>query len=537
MIAAILRAQWLSMRIGAGRGTVFHAAAATIWYGLWTFVAIAVFGVTSTAGGETLRRGLPLGFLAVFLYWQVVPVLSASMGSALDMRKLLVYPVPHARLFLVEVLLRLTAGAEMLLILAGGSAGLLANRAAGDSIRAAGVLAGVLLFIWFNVLLASGVRSLLERLLSRRHVREVLVFLILLLWMVPRLLVITGVRPAFAHGAGGVLRAASWPWGGAAWAAMPQPGAVAWEAYAALVCWCAAAAWFGRWQFERSLRFDAAAAQSFGSSPAPRGTALADRFYRLPGLLWRDPLAAIVEKELRSLARTPRFRMVFVMGFTFGLVVWLPLALHRESPESAMSPHFLTIVAVYALTLLGQVSYWNCFGFDGSAAQIYFAAPQPLAATLVGKNIACLIFVYLEVLIVTGVTAALRMTAGWPRVVETLVVVSVCALYMLALGNVSSVQYPRPLNPERVSQGGASGRFQALIFLFFPVALVPVVLAYVARFAFDSDLAFGVVLALAAAIGGVLYWVALDSAVSTAARRREALIRELSRGEGPVVSG
>jgi hypothetical protein len=32
-------------------------------------------------------------------------------------------------------------------------------------------------------------------------------------------------------------------------------------------------------------------------------------------------MGAIVEKELRSLARTPRYRMVFVMGFSFGLMV------------------------------------------------------------------------------------------------------------------------------------------------------------------------------------------------------------------------
>ena len=60
-----------------------------------------------------------------------------------------------------------------------------------------------------------------------------------------------------------------------------------------------------------------------------------DRLYRFPSLLWRDPLAAIVEKELRSLARTPRFRMVFVMGFTFGVMVWLPMILGRGSRPTA----------------------------------------------------------------------------------------------------------------------------------------------------------------------------------------------------------
>ena len=50
-----------------------------------------------------------------------------------------------------------------------------------------------------------------------------------------------------------------------------------------------------------------------------------------PIVLLPDPLAAVVEKELRALSRTPRFRMVFIMGFSFGLLVWLPITLGRAT--------------------------------------------------------------------------------------------------------------------------------------------------------------------------------------------------------------
>ena len=50
-------------------------------------------------------------------------------------------------------------------------------------------LPAVLIFIVFNLLLASGTRSLLERLLARRKVRELLIFVMFMLWMVPRFLV------------------------------------------------------------------------------------------------------------------------------------------------------------------------------------------------------------------------------------------------------------------------------------------------------------------------------------------------------------
>ena len=274
--------------------------------------------------------------------------------------------------------------------------------------------------------------------------------------------------------------------------------------------------------------------QTNGVSP---WQAAAEAFYRFPARCLRDPLAAIVEKELRSLARTPRYRMVFVMGFSFGLMVWLPMILgNRADRNSTLSRNFLTVVCVYALTLLGQVSFWNCFGFDRSAALIYFAAPQPLSQTFAGKNLAALVFIYLEVFILAGVTTLFGVNPGAAQLLETLIVIGICSLYMLALGNISSVQYPRGLNPERVSQGGAASRFQALIMLLYPLSLLPVLLAYVARYAFASEIAFYLVLAFAGAVGAALYWIAMESAVATATKHRERIMHDLSANEGPVTS-
>jgi ABC-2 type transport system permease protein len=530
MIAAILRAQLLSMRMG-GRGRAFSVVTGLIWYGVWVVAGCAVFLGVSGASADRLRLWLPLGALGVCLYWQVMPILSASMGSALDMRKLMVYPVPHSKLFQVEVLLRLTTGVEMLMVLAGSVAGLFHRSPIAGCVS----LPAVLLYIAFNLLLASGTRSLLERLLSMRKVRELLVFLIFMVWMLPRFLFLTGHRPHLTGSWSHLMESVAWPWTAAAWAALGH-GELA--ALLSLGGWTLLAGWFGRAQFERNLRFDAVAAlatpQTNGASPVQ---AAAEAFYRFPARWLRDPLAAIVEKELRSLVRTPRYRMVFVMGFSFGLMIWLPMILGARADRNVtLSHHFLPVVSVYSLTLLGQVSFWNCFGFDRSAALIYFVAPQPLAKTFAGKNVAALVFIYLEVFILAGVTSLFGVNPGVGQILETLLVVGICSLYMLALGNISSVQYPRGLNPERVSQGGASSRFQALIMLLYPLSLLPVLLAYAARYAFASEVAFYLVLAFAAAVGGALYWIAMESAVATAFRHRERILHELSNAGGPVAS-
>lgn len=535
MIGAILRAQILVMRRTLGSGVALTVLGAVFWYGLWTFAAVGAFSFTASASAAKLAGVLSLELAGVCAYWQVMPVVSATMGSSLDMRKLLAYPLPHGRLFLVEILLRLVSGAEMILVLSGAAAGVAMNPAGGGILTMAAALA---VFVVFNLALASGVKSLLERLLTKRKIRELIVLLTALLWVAPRFFMVTGYRSPLGRRALDSALAAGLPWSAAAHAALGQFRGLVWLS---LLAWTAAAAWFGRAQFERSLRYDAAAALA---SPAESGqqASFADRWFRMPSRVLPDPLGALVEKELRTLARAPTFRNLFFMGFTFGLLVWLPMVIGRKggaaNDDSFLASHFLTIVSLYALTLLGQVTYWNCLAFDRSAAAFWFVTPQPISTVLVAKNIASQVPVYLEVAILTAISVALRLTRGWGDVAEAVVVVATCSVYMLAMGNVTSVEYPRGINPERVSGGGAggAGRFQTLVLIFYPLALLPVGMAYLARYAFDSETVFRTVLGVALLAGVVIYRATLKSAAETANKRREAILQALSTGEGPVVT-
>jgi ABC-2 type transport system permease protein len=532
MIAAILGAQLRSMRWrGRRSNAALNIVIGCAWYGFWCVAAVMAEELARIADSAGLESGLPLALLLVLLYWQVMPVISASMGAGLDMRKLLVYPVPHGKLFLVEVLLRLTTGAEMLLVLTGMAIGLERNHVLGGAYLGAAIVLPLLLYVAFNALLASGLRSLLERLLARRRVREVLLLLLLIGGAAPRMLIAFRVNERAFGPFEPLIHLAALPW---VVVTRMMVGGAGYVSLLVMTLWLLAAAWFGRTQFERNLRYDAMAAQATGGGHAPRADSWSERFYRLPSRMLRDPLGAVVEKELRSLVRTPRFRMVFVMGFTFGLVFWVPTILRGGGERNGWLAHnFLVVVSVYALILFSQVTYLNCFGFDRSAAQIYFFAPQPVRQVLVGKNIATLVFVYLEVVILSALVPLLRLADGPGTVLEAFLVVGVCSLYMLAFGNISSVRYPQGMKPERVSQ---RGRLQGLNSLLLFVALFPVALAYLARYAFDSQLAFGVALALAAGLGLALYRMGLDSAVATATTERERILRELSRGEGPVAT-
>jgi hypothetical protein len=72
------------------------------------------------------------------------------------------------------------------------------------------------------------------------------------------------------------------------------------------------------------------------------------------------------------------------------------------------------------------------------------------------------------------------------------------------------------------------------VLLCFPVVLSPVVIAFWARSVFDSELIFFLLLALAAVFGAIFYWVATGSAAGTARERREKILSDLSRDDGPV---
>ena len=118
---------------------------------------------------------LPTALLVCFLYWQLIPVLMASMGSSLDIKKLLVYPIPTGQLFTLEVVLRISTGVEMLLLLTGAGIGLLMN----PRIPFWGPSA-LLVFVILNLFCSAGVRDLLVRLLARKRVREIVALLVVL---------------------------------------------------------------------------------------------------------------------------------------------------------------------------------------------------------------------------------------------------------------------------------------------------------------------------------------------------------------------
>ena len=528
-VRAILWAQarmiWNYLPRARKSGLAFSIIISVVWYGMWcAFATLAVRIFSDPSDPKIMGIMLSGAMVLVFLYWQVIPVLMATTGASLEIKKLRVYPIPHSQLFSIEVLLRITTGIEMVLILGGIGLGLELNRMVPVWSPPA-----LLLYIAFNLCCAAGMREILARVFARKRVREIAVFFLVLCGALPQLFVVNG----------GHTRMGAWVQGYNAWwlpwsaASMSAQALTPVRSFATLLAWTLGAYAFGRWQFERGLRFDADAARA--TEVTQRGAnSWSEGFFRWPSRVFTDPLAAMVEKELRFLSRAPRFRLVFTMGFTFGLIIWLPIAGRGMGGDGFMANNYLTLVCAYALLLLGDVCFWNIFGFDRRAAQMYFVAPVRFSTVLVAKNIAALFYVLLEITAILTVCAVLRMPVTPSKLFEAYSVTLVITLYLVAVGNLTSTHNPRGVNPDKSMRTGAAGQMQALLVLIYPIAGIPVMLAYGARYAFRSVIAFYIVLLVAAGVGAIVYWVSMESAMARAERDRESIVDRLSQGESMI---
>jgi ABC-2 type transport system permease protein len=502
-----------------------------IWYGLWTVGAVVAAVVMARVDRGEMAAPLAGLLLLATLYWQFIPLMMAATGVALDIRKLKAYPIPVRELFTMEVLLRVTAAGEVLVVMLGFTAGALWN----PKIPWWASLAMVL-FVPFQLFLSLGFRDLIVRLVSRRRLRELTTIVILAVVWGPRLFMGNGsgdprrglMREFFMRGF-----ADATPW--LPWAATGHwlAGTFEWIEFGAMVGWVAAAGAFALWQFKATLAFDPDAAGSSGSVPVKPDAPLTfkERVQRLPSVVLPDPLGVLVEKEIRSQARSSRFRMMLLVSTFFGVVFGRTLF---ERPLWA--PGGLTLACAYGLLAMGEACIWNIFGFDRSAAQVYFVTPVKFGRVLVAKNIAGAVWFVVLLTLLSTIFVLFRFPLTARDVGEAASVCSVVLLFLWSAGNYVSVHSPWPSDPEASMRTRTGRGAQFLVLLLYPLSLAPAALAYFARWAFTSQLAFYGVLAVMGVIAAVVYSVAMESAVGLAAARQEKMVTQLSEGVSPVVS-
>jgi ABC-2 type transport system permease protein len=168
------------------------------------------------------------------------------------------------------------------------------------------------------------------------------------------------------------------------------------------------------------------------------------------------PLAAVVTKELKYIAREPRFRVGWFSALVVTLVLSFSLGGTAEGPPGQGVP--IVIATVGALMIALQSG--NAFGIDGRSLwmnAVAFGSERSLATDLAGRHLAsALVAVPLLAVIATG-TGVLT---GHPASIAPAMLAGWGALGIgLGVGSVTSVVLPYSV-PERMNafSGAAPGQ-------------------------------------------------------------------------------
>ncbi len=490
-----------------------------------TGLGVSAFQITK----DNELRLLPLLFWPVMMLWQLAPVVLASFQEPVDLTLLLRFPVSFGSYALDYLVFGLFDASSILggFCLVGICAGMVWARP--ELAGWAAVMA--ILFAAFNVLLTRMVFAWLDRWLAQRKTREVLgmVFLFLILGAQalnpalyakhgqPSRQTLTAMLHA-AHEANRVQRVsppglASLVIGeaqhGHETLAVASLGGLALYALAAgsLLCVRLRAQYRG---------------ESLGE--APQRAAKAEAAGR-PGFDLSGPMGAVVEKELRYLARSG----VMLYSLVAPLVMLFILGRGGNGTGPGFGARYaLPIGITYGFLGLTRLVY-NSLGGEGAGIQLYFMSPTPMRTVMLAKNVVHLVLFAVELAIVCTIVV---FRFGLPDA-QMLAATGCWLLFalpvQLAAGNALSIMMGYRMTLTRMSrEQGATGN--GLLSLLIQLLVFAIGAgAYFALVHFgEAQLAAPVFLVLA--VGGATAWVrGLKNADAMAARRREALIESLAR--------
>jgi ABC-2 type transport system permease protein len=473
-------------------------------------------------------RLLPLLFWPVMMLWQLAPVVLASFQEPVDLSLLLRFPVSFGSYVLDYLVFGLFDVSSILggFCLAGIWTGMVWAR---PGLAGWAALTAVL-FAAFNVLLTRMVFAWLDRWLAQRKTREVLgmVFLFLILGA-------QALNPALythqrqpsrqtlatmlhvAHVANRVQRVSPPGLAGLAIGeAELGQGGLAGAALGGLALYALAAG---------SLLCVRLRAQYRGESlgEAPQRVAKAEDAGR-PGFDLSGPIGAVVEKELRYLARSG----VMLYSLVAPLVMLFVLGRGGSGGPSFGARYALPIGVAYGFLGLTRLVY-NSLGGEGAGIQLYFMSPTPMRTVMLAKNIVQLVLFAVELVIVCTIVVVRFGVPDAQMLAATACWLMFALPSQLAAGNTLSITMGYRMTLTRMSreQGATGNGLLSLLIQLLIFAIGAGVFFALLHFG-EAQLAAPVFLVLA--VGGVTAWVrGLARADSLAARRRDALIEILAR--------
>jgi ABC-2 type transport system permease protein len=556
-----------SLRTNQG---VFELGARAVSYIIYALMGLGLsvglgFGAYAMASSGKVAY-LPILFWVVFLIWQLLPVMLASFQEQFDLGILLRFPLG----FTSYLLLYLIFGLVDMSTITGGlcSLGLWIGITIARPELSALVALSLAVFAGFNVLLVRAIFAWIDRWLAQRRTREIVGAIFLLLVLSLQLLNpalhqsrrSSSMSRAERAADGRRLAAEAQPWlarannvqrwlppGLAAQAialggesqtepALDSLGLLGMYAIAAGVVLALRlrSEYAGENLGEaptssKAIRTRAPAIEGRGNATASRSDATvsrADSHRHAGSALMSGPVAAVMEKELRSLLRS--LPLLYAVGAPLLLVLVFSGVFIRSGAPGHTFSLALPICLSYAQLGFTQLFY-NNLGAEGTGIQLYFLSPTPMRTVMLAKNLFHSVLFALAALS-AGVLAVLRLGEPDPAVLAASVAWLVFVLPCnLAAGNIFSLTMAYRVNPGRLSrQRGSQANNLISVLVQLGVIAIGAAVFGLCWALGNQWLAVPIFLVLAAA--AVVFWIrGLRNADALASRHKDELIATLAK--------
>jgi hypothetical protein len=475
---------------------------------------------------------LSLLFWAIFLWWQIFPIVAAGFGISFDFRAMLRFPLSFGAFYMLGLAYGLADFTGLAAVCWTLSIFLGATAAKFELLPP--MLLVAVLFVVFNVALERLLGSWMERLLARRRTRELFfagfILLVVSLQFLGPLLNRYGnssgpwlsqVLPYLAYFpaslAGKSVGAASD--GNYRDFALSAAGIASYAVLFGGLLW---------------LRFAAQYRGEELSETAQPERTIRTRVRRESGMdtlgLLSPQVAAVIRKEIHYLLRNGFAALLLLVPpiLVFALISQATVFRFSGAKGGTSPELFFPGLVAYIILILMAPAY-NSFAYENTGVQTYFTAPLQFRSVFLAKNFVQVSLIATEVAFCIIAFAYRVGLPAAPIFTATLAAIVFTVIGQLSIANWSSLSFPRKLAFGQVHGQRQSGMavlvaFCAQILLF---GISSLVLA-LGRWTGDRWLpAKAFALLAAAAIGG--YVASLDALTSYAEKKKEKLIEALCR--------
>jgi hypothetical protein len=247
------------------------------------------------------------------------------------------------------------------------------------------------------------------------------------------------------------------------------------------------------------------------------------RGWSVPGL--GSTLNSIFEKEIRYFSRSGPMLFTLVMPMIMVFILWGGRRAFMDRPMNYVFP----VGTAYCLMVMTNIVY-NSFGGDGGGIQFFFVSPVPFKRIAIGKNLAQLSVLALDICFLWLGVSAIYQPPRFKVLALTFAWLLFAVPLSFGIGNLLSIYSPKRIDYATFGRQRAA---ETTILLSLAVHLGTIGMGalaiFIAQHYYKTLWVATLILCLLAIPAIVSYFIVLKRIDAIALQRRDVLLTELCR--------